>query len=98
MHRGCGMDPVGARVQAVIRRVLTLRGVLIDPFTLMEFATMLKGLGCSGDELALESAANVLAPLFEKSGFSDPLGGARSAVEEIVGEVFGKDCGGARQA
>lgn len=98
MHRGCVMDPLDARVQAVIRRVLALRGVIIDPFALIEFATMLKAIGCSGDELALESAVGVLVPSFEKSGSSDPLGEARSAVEEIVGEVFGEDCDGAKRA
>ena len=92
------MNPVDSRVQAAIRRVLALRGMVISPFTLMEFATMLKAVGCGDDELAVESAASILAPAFKKAGLHEPLKEARSVVKEIVEAVFGDECSEARQA
>ncbi len=79
------MDPADPRLAAIIRRVLVENGLTLDPFTLLELATMMQPLLRDPEKpYASESARNTVLPVFRKMGVENPEETAEKLVAEIA--------------
>lgn len=90
--RGLGQD----ELTSIIRRVMAENRAYIDPFTLMEFITVVRPIICRdleevmSDEhgsFTLESARLTLARLFRRLRMEDPDKKAMKVTTEILREI-----------
>ncbi len=72
------------RLTGAIRRALQRRGVSIDPFSIMELATILKPALKSGGSSSVESAVEFLAGILQRSYVDDADYVAGEVVREVV--------------
>lgn len=78
----------------VIRRTLMRHGVSVDPFSLMELATLIKpALRGGGRQASIESAVEFLAGLLERSYVEEAGRVAESVVREVVEYCRRSGCG-----
>ncbi len=82
------------RLTSAIRRALQRRGVSIDPFSIMELATILKPAlkDRSSPGSSVESAVEFLAGILERSYVDNPSHVAGEIVKEVVEFCRREDC------
>ncbi len=86
------MDPADPRLTAIIRRVIVELGLTLDPFTLLELATMMQPLIKEpANKYALESARQTLIPTLRRLGVENPEETAERIVVEVA-ERCSKTC------
>lgn len=81
------------RVTSVIRRALQRHGVSIDPFSIMELATILKPTLKGGGSSSTESAMEFLAGILQRSHVDDADYIASEVVREVVEYCRREGCG-----
>lgn len=83
------------KLTGVIRKALQRRGVSIDPFSIMELATILKPALREGRPpgSSVESAVEFLSGILERSYVDNPGLVAGEIVREIVEQCRREDCG-----
>ncbi len=73
------------------RRVLTLvlydRGIVLDPYSIMEVATLIHSYFVRGVESDVRGAIELLYRLLEKMGYENAYSMADSIVREVVARV-----------
>lgn len=88
--------PSQDQLTSIVRRVMAENRVNVDPFTLMEFMTVLRPLMCidlkeilsdKRSSRILESARLTLARLFRRLGVKDPEEKALKVTAEVLREV-----------
>ena len=82
------MDPGDPRLTGIIRRVLMKAGLPLDPYTVLELATMLQPLlRDSSNPYAWRSAVDVLEPVVRKMGVDDPREAASRVLRGVLREI-----------
>ncbi len=72
-----------------LRRIVSNRGYVVDPYSMLEVATLIARYASRCDDGSLMGAEGMLSSILAKAGAVDAVGEARDIIREVVETLGG---------